>query len=477
MRGDYALFFGLWAVVFLLRARQTRSATPFVWMGVCLALALLTKATALYWWGILAVAGLLLFDDRRTRRTFYAALALSALPLVAMALVICQRSQTLSFFREPGVTETFGFSLAKIGTQLRYFAKFYGVLLPVAGVGAGLVVFRAVRGSSADRQLLIWLLPLVNLVVTPFFRVGHVELLWLAPSLCLFAALALDSVRRQWAWAGAGVIAVALVARSLFGVPLPYPGRARAATAYSTAVLDRPAGWPSRDATRWLLAHTKPEDTILLTAYTFTDPLLLELSRSRRVIPNGAENWGLLRDAANRVKYVAFTQDYRAYAESLARYADTHFTLPAGGQFPNYAIYDCQKNGRFVAYLDAYGSGSPYLQQGMEFLQRHELPKAVEAFQKVLEINPTQPVACKNLAVLYYQLGHDAEGLTQVEQNIRLGVEPAVSYGVLGQLRERHGDLAAARAAYEKSLAIDPQNAITRQLLADLESRLHAGQR
>ena len=469
-----ALFFGLCALVYLLRARQTKALASFIGMGVCLALALLTKATALYMWGFLAVAGLFLFDERRSRIMFYATLVLAALPLDMVALVMGQRNQALSFFCEPGVTETFGFSLARIGMQVRYFANFYDVLLPVAVVGALLVIVRATRGSSTDRQLLVWLLPLVNLAITPFFRAGRVELLWLIPSLCLFAAVVLSSFRRSLAWSAAGVVMVILLARSLFGVPLPYPGRAKAATDYTTAVLDRPAGWPSRDAARWLMAHTSPEDAILLTAYTFTDPLLLELSGTRRVIANGGENWGLLRDPVNRIKYVVFTQDYRAYAESLAEYADTHFTLPAEAQFPDYAIYDCQKDGRLVAYPDAYSSGSRYLQRGMEFLQRHDLENAVEAFKKVLEINPNQPVACKNLAVLDYQLGRDAEGLAQVEQNIRLGIEPAVSYGLLGQFRERQGDLAAAQAAYEQSLTFDSQDAVTLQLFATLKSRRHS---
>ena len=211
----------------------------------------------------------------------------------------------------------------------------------------------------------------------------------------------------------------------------------------------------------------------MITAYTFTDPLLLELDQSRRMIPNGGKNWGLLRDPANRIKYIVFTQDYRAYAPSLARYADTHFTL-AAAQFPNYAIYDCQKDGRFVAYADAYSSDGDNVQQGLKLIQLHELERAVEAFKKELAINPGQPVASANLALLYFQLGRDAEGITQCERNIRLGIEPAINYGVLGQLRERHGDLTGAQAAYEKSLTFEPQNPVTLQLLANLKSRLQS---
>ncbi|HUJ71834.1 MAG TPA: glycosyltransferase family 39 protein [Verrucomicrobiae bacterium] len=463
-----ALFFGLCALVFMVRASQTKELMNFVWMGIWMALALLTKATALYLWGFLAIAGILLLDDRRSRRWFYAALISAAIPLSLVTLVILQRSHTLSFFREPGITEKFGFSLARLGMHLRYGVVFYDVLLLVAVVGMILTIVRATKGTSADRRLLVWLVPLGNLFITPLFRVGRLELLWLIPSLCLFAAVAVGSLRLTLARVAAGVVMAILLARSLFGIPLPDPGRARAASDYTTAVLRRPAGWPSRDAGRWLRAATSPEDTILITAYTFTDPLLLELGRSRRLVPNGGENWGLLRDPANRVKYAVFTQDYRAYAPSLAAYADAHFTLAGGAQFPGYTIYDCQKDGRFVAYPDAFSQSNPYVRQGMEFLQQHDLERAYEAFQKGLTIEPDQPVAGVNLALLCLQLGRDEEGVARCEQNIRLRIEPSISYGVLGQFREKRGDYAGARAAYEKSLAIDPHNQTTLQLLANL---------
>jgi tetratricopeptide (TPR) repeat protein len=189
------------------------------------------------------------------------------------------------------------------------------------------------------------------------------------------------------------------------------------------------------------------------------------------VIPNGGESWGLLRDPANRVRYVVFTHDYHAYVPTLARYSDTHFEQPAEAQFPGYGIYNCQRNGKFVAYADAYNSGGRYVREGVEFLQRHELEKAAVAFETAEKMNPGEPGAGVNLALLYYQMGRDADGITQCERNIRSGIDPAISYGVLGQIRERHGDLAGAEAAYSQSLAIDPQNQTTRQLLANLKAR------
>ncbi len=468
-----AFFLGLCALIAMMRARRTQSVANFIGMGICLALALLTKATALYCWGFMAVAGIFLFGDQDKRRTFYTALAFSAMPLALLTVAIFMRSQSLSFFREPGVTETFGFSPARAFLQLRHLIGFYELLLLVAAIGA-VRIYRAARTLPESRLLLVWLLPFANLIITPFFRAGRVELLWLIPSISLFAAVALSSLRRPLAWTGAVAWTVLLLARSLFGLPLPYPGRAKADSDYTTAVLKRPAGWPSRDAARWLMAHTSPEDAVLLTAYTFTDPLLLELNQSRRVVPNGGENWALLRNPANRVKYVVFTQDYRAYAPTLAAYADAHFTLPTDAQFAGYAIYDCQKNGTLVAYPDAYVSNSRLVQQGIEFLKQHQLERAAEAFQGELAVNPDQPVASVNLALVYLQLGRDAEGVAQCDRNIRLGIEPAVSYGVLGQFRERQGDLAGAQAAYETSLTFDPHNEVTLRLLANLKTRLQS---
>jgi hypothetical protein len=467
-----ALFFGLCALAWLMRAWETNSLADFTEMGVFLALALLTKATALYGWGFLVVAGYFLFENSRQRRAFYAALGLSIIPLALAAAVILARGQPIAFLHEPGVTNQFGPSLTRLGLHVRSVIGFYGVLLLVAGIGVARVAIRAAGGSSTDRQLLVWVLPVVNLVVTPFFRDGHVELLWLIPSVCLFAAEALTSLRGRWRWLCTGGVLAILLMRSLDGVSLPYPGPGLAAGDYTTAVLDRPVGWPSRDAARWLTSHTAPDDTILFTGYTFTDPLLLELSRVRHVIPNGGENWELLRNPTRRVRYVVFTHDYHAYVPSLARYADTHFTQPTDAQFPGYGIYDCQKGGEFVAYADAYNSNAQYVQEGIEFLRRRQLEDAVAAFETARKMNPNEPVAGVNLALLYYELGRDTDGVAQCESNIRSGIQPAISYGVLGQIREREGDLAAAQAAYEQSLIIDPQNQTTMQLLANLKARL-----
>jgi len=276
--------------------------------------------------------------------------------------------------------------------------------------------------------------------------------------------------------------------------------------ARTTAVLDRPAGWPSREACRWLLRHTTSDDAILITAFTFTDPLVLELQEQRKVIPNAGLNWELLRDPANRIKYIVFIEDHRAYAPQFARYADTHFSIPPDAIFPSYTIYDCQKDGQFVAYPDAFNSAGVYVQRGVDLLQRKQCDQAIEAFKTAVQVDPTvvaaqhdlmvaylecgrkedairigleiiqkepnDPLINADMAILYLELGRIEDGLAQCRKNINLNIAPAISYGVLGQLLEKKGDLQAARDAYEKSLSFDRTNQVTIRLLADIRAKL-----
>jgi tetratricopeptide (TPR) repeat protein len=276
--------------------------------------------------------------------------------------------------------------------------------------------------------------------------------------------------------------------------------------ARTTAVLARPAGWPSRDACRWLVSHTTSEDAVLVTAFTFTDPLVLELKTRRKVVSNAGSNWELLRDPANRIKYVVFIEDYHAYAAQFARFADAHLSREFDEDFPNYSIYACQKDGRFVAYPGAFNSSGLYVQRGLELLQQKRCDEAIEAFKNALQADPSSlvakhdlmtaclecghqnaaarigvellqqepgdPTVNVNMAILHLELGRIDDGLAQCRKNIHLNIAPAISYGVLGQLLEKQGDLPAARDAYEKSLAFDSTNPVTTSLLSNVLVKL-----
>jgi 4-amino-4-deoxy-L-arabinose transferase-like glycosyltransferase/predicted negative regulator of RcsB-dependent stress response len=503
-----ALFFLLCALACFARAAETNAKIDFVMFGSCLALALVSKANSLYFWLCLWVISALFFRDSRQRNMSLLALGGAAIPLVALSVVIKMRSPTLSFFQEPGVTTRFTITLGKIGSELSLCWLFLGVSIIASTLGALLLATRERSGLSHDvirARLWAFLTPLVMLLVAPYFRVTAKDLLLLLPTVCLFGAVALHPITPMRSLLSVVVLGASL-GRCLWGIPMPAPPRPSSAMARTTAVLARPAGWPSRDASRWLASHTTSEDAVLVTAFTFTDPLVLELQAQRKVISNAGSNWELLRDPANRIKYVVFIEDYRAYAAQFAQFADAHFSSVPDADFPNYTIYDCQRGGRFVAYPDAFNSSGLYVQRGVKLLEQKRCDEAIEAFKsalhgdasslaakhdlmtaylecdrqndaarigaELLQQEPADPTLNVNMAILYLELGRLDDGLAQCRRNIHLNIAPAISYGVLGQLLEKRGDLSAARDAYEKSLALDSNNPVTTILLSNVLVKL-----
>jgi Flp pilus assembly protein TadD len=499
-----ALFFLLWTLACFARAAETIAKIDFVMFGSCLALALVSKANSLYFWLCLWVISALFFRGSRQRNMSLLALGGAAIPLVALTAVIRIRSPTLSFFQEPGVTTRFTITLGKIGSELSLCWLYLGVSIIAATLGVLLLATRERSGLSPEvmrARLWAFLTPLVTLLIAPYFRVTAKDLLLLLPTVCLFGAIALNPITPVRSVFSVAVLGVSL-AHCLWGIPIPAPPRPSSAMARTTAVLARPAGWPSRDACRWLVNHTTSEDAVLVTAFTFTDPLVLELQAQRKVISNAGSNWELLRDPASRIKYVVFIEDYRAYAAQFAQFADAHFSRAPDADFPNYTIYDCQRDGRFVAYPDAFNSCGFYVQHGVKLLHQKRCDEAIKAFKNALQADlsslaakhdlmtaylecdrqndavrigaellqqePADPTLNVNMAILYLELGRLEDGLAQCRKNIRLNIAPAISYGVLGQLLEKQGDLPSARDAYEKSLALDLNSPVTTSLLSNV---------
>jgi len=503
-----SLFWLLCALVCLARAADTNARRDFVLFGSSLALTLISKANALYFWICLCVIEHFLLRDARQRRMCLGAAVGALVPLLVLTAIIKMNSPTLSFFQEPGVTTRFALTIDKLGSECSLFWRFLDASIVAAAAGVFLMARKGGTSLSQgvpSRRSWVFLVPVITLVAAPYFRATAKDLLLLLPTLCLFASVALAPMTSARGLIGVAVVGWSLW-RSLWGVPIPVPPRPSSAMARTTAVLDRPGGWPSREAARWLMGHTTSDDATLITAFTFTDPLILELQKQRKVIPNAGPNWELLRDPANRIRYVVFIEDHRAYAPQFAEYADAHFSAPPDAHFPGYTIYSCQKQGRFVAYRDAFNSAGDYVQRGIAFLRQKQCDQAIEAFKTALHVDPAgaaaqhdlmiayfecdrredavqigaeilqkepvDPFVNANMAILYLELGRIEDGLAQCRKNIHLNIAPAVSYGVLGQLLEKQGDFASARDAYEESLALDPTNQVTTRLLANIQSKL-----
>ena len=491
-----ALFFFLCALVgFVQLVQQPASASVCAWLGACLALSLLSKATALWLWLFLGLISPLFLPRQALWPRFYGCWLVALLPLGALVALIRAHGSALTFVQEPVWIAHFGFHPERLRQHLDLFVRFFNLIMLAAAAGLWAIWKR-------QRAWFVWAAPLLLVVITPFFRSNIRELLYVIASILLLAALGLELIQNLPARVAAVATLTAIcLGLSLFGVPIPPLGAS--VSDRTSAVLDRPAGWPSRQASHWLLTHTSPDETILVVSFTFTDPLLLALQSQRRIF--GAWlNWELLREPANKVKYAVFLDDATTYAPSFLRFAQSHFTSAA--RFPNYVIYDCRKDNHFVAYLDAFNSPDTYLRHGKILFQEGKFGEAIKAFETALQADPNsltarielvpaylalgrkddalrlgleilrrepkEPQTNHNLALLYLEMGRVEEGIAQCEKNIRWGILPAVNYGVLGQLREKQGDFAAALTAYKQSLTLDPQNTVTQNLLANLRAKM-----
>jgi len=500
-----SLFFLLAALVFLGRNRKIGTKADLAAFGVCLALALLSKGTALYFWVALALMGPKLLRRGTDRRNFYVALLAAAVPLAVLTMLIKWKGSPLTFIDQTSFE--FSSAVANWARLLVLFGTAYEAML----IASAWSVARSLRSTwqgnrdcdQRQSRLLIWLAPLGIVLMASPFRAFARDLVFLIPTICLFAADAINpttAVRRFSTVA----LAILLLGRTLWGMWLPGDLSVSAGVPARTGIVARPAGWPSREAAEWLLSHTDSTDAVLVTTFSYPDPLQIEL-RGQRRLGVAWNHWEWLQDPAQKVKFVVFVADVGEHAPYFARYAETHFRRVAG-DFAGYTIYDCQKDGHFVAYPDAFNSAGVYVQRGIDLLQRKQCDQAIEAFKTAVQVDPTvvaaqhdlvvaylecgrkedaaqvgaeiiqkepnDPLINADMAILYLELGRIEDGLAQCRKNILLNIAPAISYGVLGQLLEKQGDLTAARDAYEKSLSFDPTNEVTRQLLVNIQAKL-----
>jgi hypothetical protein len=502
-----AFFFLLTALVFLARIRQRRTKPDWIGFGACIALALLAKGTALYFWVALLLMGPKLLKRPADRRDFYVALVVAVAPLMILTALVKQKGLPLTFINEASLG--FHHAAVNLGWLLVLLVSAYEAILIAAAWGMARSWRSGGRyGPNPDQRRsgsLIWLVLLGIVLAAAPFRAFARDLIFLMPAICLFAADAVDPTTGPRRFLTA-VLAILLLVCALWGMWLPGALSVSAGLPPRTGIARRPPGWPSRDAARWLLSNTDPGDAVLITTFSYPDPLQIEV-RAQRRLGVAWNHWDWLQDPAQRVRFTVFVGDVGDRAPSFVRYAESHFRcVPVN--FTGYTIYDCRENGRFVAYGDALSSADEYVRRGVRLLEQKRCEEAIQAFTTALEVDPDATdarrdlmvafVGCgrkddavrigteilrrdpgdrpvnADLAILYLELGRVDAGLEQCRKNIRLGIAPAVSYGVLGQLLEKKGDFPAARDAYATALSFDPTNQTTIRLFHDVQTRLQA---
>jgi tetratricopeptide (TPR) repeat protein len=499
-----SVFFLICALIALLRLPRPEARTSnLILLGATMALAILAKLTALCLWFFVVFTLPVVIPDKRNRRWGYLSLLLALLPVAAMIIAAKWNGSPIHFFEEEKQRAQFGFNLDRVISQIGLFCRFYWTVAILAGVGVWIAARKRRELPAVALPLCLASLSLV--FVAPYFRSHMRDLTFLIPTLWPFVGLSIvfftGSPLRTLALV---VMVAASLALTLLGVPgSDYNGASWSGR--STAVLNRPPGWPSRAIPRWVANHLAPDEGLLMTGLGYTDPFVISLKQMGIRYYSATSACELLRDPANKIKYLVFVDDPTAYAVVLYRYACAHFSSVREPSFPGYVIFDCRKNGQFVAYPDAMNSAKTYANEGARLARQGDCQSAITCFQialqqepelldvkkllmtcylntgqktealhvgrEIAEADPRDPESNLNLAILYHELGMTQEALAQCKHNIQHGIAQVISYGILAQTLEQRGNLAAARDAYEMSLRQDPRNPVTLELLRDFDEK------
>jgi Flp pilus assembly protein TadD len=499
-----SVFFLICALIAVIHlSRPVPRTSDFFFLGATMALAILAKLTALCLWFFVLVTLPFIIRNNRNRLRAYLSLFLALAPVVAMIVAAKWNASPIHFFEEEKQRAQFGFSLSRIISQIGIFWRFYAdaALLAIAGIWVA---------ARKRRELPALVLPLclsglAMLFVAPYFRSHIRDLIFLIPTLWPLLGLSITSLSGSVLRT---LILPLLVAANLILTLVGVPGRNyndSSWTGRSTAVLARPPGWPSRAISIWVANHMAPDEALLVTGLGYTDAFVISLKHAGIRYYSSTSACELLRDPANKIKYLVFVDDPAVYAAVLYHYAGTHLSLVREPSFPGYVIFDCRKNGQFVAYPDALNSAKTYASQGAHLARQGDYPNAITSFrialqqepqrldvkkmlmtcylqtgqklealhvgQEISEADPRDPDTSLNLAILDRELGMLHEAQIQCRHNIQFGIAPAISYGILGQTLEQSGDLVAARDAYLSSLQQDPHNPVTLELLRSFDEK------
>lgn len=99
-----------------------------------------------------------------------------------------------------------------------------------------------------------------------------------------------------------------------------------------------------------------------------------------------------------------------------------------------------------------------HFNRGVYFTQERDLAKAVQAYHKVLELEPNYVEAYNNLAIVYQEMGDLEKARLAYQKSIELNPRYEKAYnnlGILLYLQERYEE---SIGAFQKALAINPHN-------------------
>lgn len=98
-----------------------------------------------------------------------------------------------------------------------------------------------------------------------------------------------------------------------------------------------------------------------------------------------------------------------------------------------------------------------HINRGILYLHRSDVKRAAADFDRALALDPEQPEAWLNKAILIVRDGDGAEALPMIEKALAFKTRrPALAYYVRGIVEERRGNIRGAYRAYRRAQDLEP---------------------
>jgi tetratricopeptide (TPR) repeat protein len=126
--------------------------------------------------------------------------------------------------------------------------------------------------------------------------------------------------------------------------------------------------------------------------------------------------------------------------------------------------------GEEIERIDPHGPLGPVL-TGRAYASLNQSDRAEQAFRQVIDLAPGRSDGYRELAQLYVRAGRELSEANRLALTaVRLEPSPE-NLAVLAEVKRRTGDVEGARAAYERALTLDPDNAVVRRAIEELPGR------
>jgi type IV pilus biogenesis/stability protein PilW len=99
-----------------------------------------------------------------------------------------------------------------------------------------------------------------------------------------------------------------------------------------------------------------------------------------------------------------------------------------------------------------------YFNMGVDLYRQKEIPKAIQAYQRVIELDPTYVEAYNNLGIIYQDIGDFDKALEAYQNAIKVNPKYEKAYNNLGILLFLNNRNEESIQAFQKAIEINPGN-------------------